>query len=181
MLNTQSKELLDRIKGNDQFALKQLFQQHYAGVAQAIYRLVKERNLAEDLAQNVFIRFWEKREQLQVNSSLKAYLHRMAVNEALAHLRKIHRLDPREEVPDTATETSGEDQFLQEELKDHIRAAIDTLPPRCRLIFQLSRFEELTYKEIAEKLEVSIKTVENQMGKALRLLRERLHGYLESS
>jgi RNA polymerase sigma-70 factor (ECF subfamily) len=103
----------------------------------------------------------------------------MAINEALGHLRKnkvyIEELDPqtnKELAPDV------EKQLLHSELENEIRAAIDNLPPRCRTVFQLSRFEELTYQEIADKMEISIKTVENQMGKALRVLREQLQQYL---
>jgi RNA polymerase sigma-70 factor (ECF subfamily) len=67
---------------------------------------------------------------------------------------------------------------LQSELQDNVNKAIDSLPPKCRAIFQLSRYEELTYKEIAIKLDISVKTVENQMGRALRILRIKLRGYL---
>ena len=73
---------------------------------------------------------------------------------------------------------SGESEMLQSELQKNVTDAINSLPPKCRAIFQLSRFEDLTYKEIAAKLDISVKTVENQMGKALRVLRGKLRGYL---
>ena len=145
-----------------------------------MHRFIRDRATVEDLAQNVLIRFWEKRHQINITSSLKAYLHRMAVNEALGYIRK-HKKVIEEEF--TATTPIGstdsvEDEFLHTELEGKITTAINSLPPKCRAIFQLSRFEDLTYKEIAKKLGISVKTVENQMGKALRVLREKMKDYL---
>lgn len=172
-------QILNRLRNDDQSALQELFDQCYLPVCTTIRRFIKDHALVEDLAQEVFVRFWEKRNTLQINSSLNGYLRRMAINEALGYLRKnkvhIEELDPqtnKELAPDV------EKQLLHSELEDKIRAAIDNLPPRCRTVFQLSRFEELTYQEIADKMEISIKTVENQMGKALRVLREQLKQYL---
>ncbi|MCB0643473.1 MAG: RNA polymerase sigma-70 factor [Phaeodactylibacter sp.] len=178
MSDQQAQELLRRIQADDQTALKQLFRECYRDVYGAILRLVRDTALSNDLAQNVFVRFWEKRQKLEVTSSLSAYLRRMAINEAIAHLRKVKRLEPVEEVPETGNAHTGEDTLIGMELQDNIHQAIDTLPPKCKLIFKLSRFEELSYREIAEQLELSVKTVENQMGKALRLLREQLKEYL---
>lgn len=173
------KQILERLRRDDQSALQELFHRCYLPVCTTIRRFIQDHGLVEDLAQEVFVRFWEKRHSLQINSSLNGYLRRMAINEALGYLRRnkvfIEKLDPasnRELAPDV------ERQLLHSELEDEIRAAIDKLPPRCRTVFQLSRFEELTYQEIADKMDISIKTVENQMGKALRVLREQLQQYL---
>lgn len=174
-------DLNARIRTNDKAALKELFEEHYRTVCAAIHRLVGERGVTEDLAQQVFIRFWEKREQIEINSSASAYLHRMAVNEALAWLRSKKNRQPEEITTATAFPPSadGEEVFLNNELNDQIHLAVNTLPPRCRTVFQLSRFEEMSYQEIADRMEISVKTVEHQMGKALRVLRERLKSYLE--
>lgn len=173
------KQILKRLRNDDQSALQELFDRCYLPVCTTIRRFVPDHALVEDLAQEVFVRFWEKRHKLQINSSLNGYLRRMAINEALGHLRRrkvfIEELDPKmnnELAPDV------ERQLLHSELEDEIRAAIDKLPPRCKTVFQLSRFEEMTYREIADEMEISIKTVENQMGKALRVLRKELHQYL---
>jgi RNA polymerase sigma-70 factor (ECF subfamily) len=181
MTNERSDDILTQLRTGDRLALQTIFQQQYGMVCSVIYRLIKDNNTAEDLAQEVFVRFWEKREQIQITSSLPAYLRRMAINEALGYLRRNKHLHDEEITPQyTDNQTSGdaEIQYLQSELEQNVRAAINTLPPKCRTVFQLSRFEELTYQEIADQLGISIKTVENQMGKALRLLRERLKGYL---
>lgn len=173
-------DLWNRIQAGDKSALKALFELHYPGICQTIHRYVADRALVEDLAQEVFVRFWEKRQQITITVSVQAYLRRMAVNEALAWLRR-HKHWEEELTPDMSAglDHSAEDQFMHGEMQRSIAEAIDTLPPKCRTVFQLSRFEELTYQEIADQMGISIKTVENQMGKALRLLRERLKAYLE--
>ena len=138
--------------------------------------MVRQSDIAEDLAQDVFVRLWEKRESLNITSSIGAYLRRMAINEGISHLRKNKKVSFEEFDKSQHADVvmSAEDAYLGQELKHKIQSAIDTLPPRCRIIFQLSRHEELTYKEIAQKLDISVKTVENQMGKALKILRELL-------
>jgi RNA polymerase sigma-70 factor (ECF subfamily) len=172
--------ILNRLKSDDKSVLKDIFQQHYSPVCAAMYRYILDRNLVEDLAQNVFIRLWEKRQTINITSSLGAYLRRMAINEALGHLRKYKNVHIEEITPITPVKQTEntEEQYLHKELQEQITDAINTLPPKCRRVFQLSRFEDLTYREIATKLDVSVKTVENQMGKALRVLRERMKRYL---
>ncbi|NBC06620.1 MAG: RNA polymerase sigma-70 factor [Bacteroidetes bacterium] len=181
MAPAEEQALLDRLKADDRTALRDLFKAHYPMVCQAIYRLLQDRSTTEDLAQEVFLRFWEKRHKIEVSTSLPAYLRRMAVNEGLGYLRKTKRWSDNELEAEQgpAANDSAEAQYLQGELEQHITAAIHSLPPKCRTVFQLSRFEELTYQEIAEQMGISIKTVENQMGKALRVLRKRLQHYLQ--
>lgn len=181
MLNEQLDDVLQRLQNGDRSALQVLFHQHHGMVCGVIHRFIQDHSTVEDLAQEVFVRFWEKREQIQINSSLQAYLRRMAINEALGYLRRSKHLYDEEITPQvTATGMDGsvEEKYLHTELEQSVRDAIDTLPPKCRTVFQLSRFEEMTYLEIADQMGISIKTVENQMGKALRVLRERLKGYL---
>lgn len=179
-MSDETNEILLRLQSDDKAYMKEVFHNHYSMVCKTIYRFVNDQSLSEDLAQEVFIRLWQKRHQLNINQSFAAYIRRMAINEALGHIRKnkkvhIDELNPGQH---DGVEEGIEEKYLYGELKGRIKAAIDELPPRCRAVFQLSRFEELTYKEIAEKLDISIKTVENQMGKALKILREKLKGYL---
>ena len=175
------EEILRQLQTDDDTVLKSLFQQHYLSVCKSIHRLVRDKATTEDIAQGVFIKFWEKRKQLNITSSVAAYLHRMGMNEAISFLRRKKYFEPEEVIEHAVPNNlySGEEQLLQTELQEKITEAINSLPPKCRAIFQLSRFEGLTYQQIATKLDLSIKTVENQMGKALRVLRERMKGYLE--
>jgi RNA polymerase sigma-70 factor (ECF subfamily) len=172
-------DTINRLRKDDKNVLHELFELYYQPVCSAIFRYIKDKALVEDMAQNVFIRFWEKRHTIEVNSSFSAYLRRMAINEALAHLRKQKHYEE-EFNPNMVTEVDRgvEQQYLHSELQQNVTDAINTLPPKCKIVFQLSRHEGLTYREIAERMEISVKTVENQMGKALRILREELKGYL---
>jgi len=169
-----------QLKANDQSAFQEIFRQHYPSACKAIRRFIRELSTVEDLAQDVFVRFWEKRHQIEIKSSIGAYIHRMAINEALSFLRKQKKFqqDNIDDFSFSNNESSSIEVMEGEELQIKIKRAIDSLPPKCRTVFLLSRHEELSYKEIAAKLEISIKTVENQMGKALRVLRERMKGYL---
>ncbi len=173
-------QLFEQMRRGDRSALQAIFEKHYDMVFSVILRLAKDKDLAEDLAQDVFVRFWEKRSRIQINSSLGAYLRRMAINEALGYLRKNGKYF-QESIDDhtpTSALRSSEDDYLHQELQQKVQQAILMLPPKCRLVFQLSRQEELTYQEIADKMDISVKTVENQMSKALKILRRELQHYL---
>ncbi|MCB0637788.1 MAG: RNA polymerase sigma-70 factor [Lewinella sp.] len=180
MENPNHQSWLAQLQTDDRSALRTIFDAQYEDVCRVIFRFVHDPGLSEDLAQEVFVRLWEKRRDIHIDSNLPAYLRRMAANEALAHLRKKTRYLA-DELPTHLpghTTAAADEQYEATELSGLITRAIDGLPPRCRTIFQLSRFEELTYQEIADQLELSIKTVENQMGKALKILREKLGGYI---
>lgn len=168
------------LRSNDPAALRDIFEEHYESVCRTVHRFIKDRSQTEDIAQTVFIKLWEKRDRIDIDVSLPAYIHRMAINEALMHLRKLNRRSETELHDNLPPETTEgvEKEYLQTELQEHITSAIDTLPPKTRTVFMLSRFEDLTYREIADKMDISIKTVENQMGRALRILREKMKGYL---
>jgi RNA polymerase sigma-70 factor (ECF subfamily) len=165
--------LSQRLKANDQSAFQTVFQMHYASVCKTIRRFIHDTNTVEDLAQDVFVRFWERRHQIEVKTSFGAYLYRMGVNEALTYIRKQKRFQEDDIDGFSFSDNSSSAIQVMEgaELKVKIKAAIDSLPPKCRTVFLLSRQEEMSYKEIADKLEISIKTVENQIGKALKVMR----------
>ncbi|MEM1217152.1 MAG: RNA polymerase sigma-70 factor [Bacteroidota bacterium] len=180
MENLLHQDWLTRIRSGDQRALQAVFDQQYEAVCRAIFRFVQDPGLSEDLAQEVFVRFWDKRNNIQIDSNLSAYLRRMAVNEALGYLRKKSRFVA-DELPlhlPGKQAASADEALANQELSQRIQHAVASLPPRCRAVFQLSRFEDKTYQQIATHLDISPKTVENQMGKALRILREKLGDYL---
>lgn len=177
---TGDQELLRQLQRGEERAIEAVFRQHYAWVCRSVLRIIPDEGIAEDIAQDVFYELYRKRGNLNIQSSLKAYLRRAAVNRALNYLRdqKI-RFAEEGAAPVQESYLAGAQQLIEaEQLQSRIDQAIDGLPARCRVIFVLSRFEELSYKEIAENLEISPKTVENQIAKALRLLREALAAYL---
>lgn len=173
--------VLAALSKGEEWALDNLFRAHYTYLCQAVFRVLGDRNLAEDLVQEVFYEVWRKRATLTINQSLRAYLKRAAVNRTLNYIRDQRLIvDDESAMPfDLASDQVGAVAQLEaEELQTQIEAAISDLPERCRLIFGLSRFEEMSNKEIAAQLAISVKTVENQMTKALRLLREKLTPYM---
>lgn len=182
-MESSSRELLSKLKNNDDNALKIIFSTHYAPVFQVIRRIITDSSTCEDLAQEVFVKFWEKRHQIEIQGEIAPYLHRMAVNEALGYLRKKKKFitEDIEDQYDLASEgADASELYAHKELQTAVDNAMDKLPPKCRTVFMLSRFEGLSYKEIGTEMNISVKTVENQMGKALRLMRVYLSKYLTS-
>ena len=131
--------------------------------------------------QEMFFNFWQKKEKLDINISIEAYLFRSVRNSCLNYLKHLkireeHRLATNQEL--RKKEQEVHDNVVALELQEQIENVIDQLPPERKKIFKMSRYEELKYKEIAEKLNLSVKTVEAQMGKALKHLRLHLADYL---
>jgi RNA polymerase sigma-70 factor (ECF subfamily) len=136
---------------------------------------------AEEMVQQVFLKLWERKERIEINTSIQAYLYRSVYNESMNFLKheKVKQAHV-SFVKHTTTESSNSHHknIDTKELEGKIRVALNKLPEQCRTVFQLSRFEELKYREIAERLQLSVKTVENQMGKALKIMRTELAAYL---
>lgn len=174
------RELLARLRTGDTSAFDAIFRAHYALLVRVGESMLRERATAEEIAQDVMLELWRRREQLDVTDSVRGYVLQATRNRALNHLR--HRAIERRSEPqliESAARAPLADAATREsELEAAIRAAIAELPDRCRTVFELSRGEGLKYAEIATRLGISVKTVEVQMGKALRLLRERLKPWL---
>jgi len=176
-------ELVRRIRAGDERALEVVFRSHYAGMASFVQRFVRSPDLAEELVQDVFLKLWTKREQLAEIETLRTYLFRAARNTALNYLRRV-KLERRwaEEQgtdADPPAAFAADDDTVEQEVAAAVKQAIDRLPPRCREIFLMSRDGGLTYAEIARSLDISVKTVETQMGRALKSLRASLHHFRE--
>lgn len=140
-------------------------------------RFMDTREDAEEITQEVFVKFWEKCDTLSPDSSIKSYLYRSVHNSCLNAIKHEKVKDSYRQYMVQFMESSSESVIEPEdpdELRARIVGEIDNLPPRCSEIFKLSRFEGLKYQEIAEHLGISVKTVEVQMGKALKVLREKL-------
>ncbi|MBR9921947.1 MAG: RNA polymerase sigma-70 factor [Bacteroidetes bacterium] len=177
------QELMRALAKGQEEAMEVIFRKYYTGICQAAYRILPDPAVAEDLAQDVLLELWRRRDELHISGSISAYLRRAVVNRALNYIRD-QRLKLKE--GEDAINDSGEDAkavalLESKDLEKQIDQAIENLPDRCRLVFVLSRFEELTYAEIAEKLDISVKTVENQISKALKLLRKALAPYTDKN
>lgn len=162
------------IAAGDRSAFEALFRLHYGPLCAFAAHYVKDVDKAEDLVQDLFFRLWMDRERTKVTSSLKAYLFRSVRNRCLNALKvqgRVRSINDEVDVPADPEERSEED-FTERTARVH--AAIEGLPEERRKVFKLSRYEGLKYQEIADRLGISVKTVENQMGKALKTLREEL-------
>jgi RNA polymerase sigma-70 factor, ECF subfamily len=157
-----------------------LFMRHHKELIGLSYNIVRDRDAAKDIVQEVFVKLWKNKDSLEFNEKIKHYLFKATAHTSLNHLRsqrKYYRLEDFEQVKDLAVQ-SGSETVTFRELELRSRQAIDRLPPQCKAIFILSRHEGLKYQEIADTLGLSIKTVENQMGIALEKLREDLKPFL---
>ena len=169
------------LRNGDETIFEEVFRSYYPALCRYARSILNEPEAAEEAVQQTFIAVWEKRENIHFSVSLKAYLYRAVHNRCLNEIekqkvRREYAADHMQQ-PETAAMPADAPQ-RQKELQTLIREAIDRLPEQCGKIFRLSRFEEMKYAEIAEHLGISVKTVENQMGKALRLMREELKEYL---
>lgn len=175
------QEWLNLLRTDSEKALEVLFSTYYAYVCKAVYKILPDPTIAEDIAQEVFMEVWRRRASFTINQSLKAYLRRAAVNRSLNYIRdnkiKFEEEDKAENVQ--VQQPLAQVRIEADELQQLIDESIDQLPERCRLVFVLSRFEDMTYKEIGDQLGISVKTVENQISKALAMLRKNLGPYLE--
>lgn len=161
---------------------EQLFKEHFKSLYAYAFTILKNEAIAEETVQHVFYKIWEKKVPETIQTSLKAYLYKAVYHESLNYL-KHQKIKARYHVHVMHQSKNHIDQgasrkILVKELEEKIRDAMNALPQQCRTIFQLSRFEGLKYQEIADQLGISIKTVENQMGKALKQLRVKLIDYL---
>jgi RNA polymerase sigma-70 factor (ECF subfamily) len=179
-MDQRELDIIKRLNTSDEGVIKVLFDEYYEYLCRSIYRVVPDASISEDIVQEVFMELWKKRETININTSIKAYLRRSALNRALNYLRKNKvRFEEEVDIPDLGShDTGGQANLEATELEQRIHRIIDALPERCRIIFGMSRFEEMSYKEIAEALDISVKTVENQMSKALKILRVKLEPYL---
>lgn len=169
------------LKTHDQKALKILFDLYHAPLCLLAFRMVGDKDQAKDIVQEVFIKLWKNRQRLDITCSLYAYLKRATVNTALNYIESTSRLKKesleKSDLIAHARDTTDQ-KLAYDELKEKTDDAIRKLPPRTRTVFTLIRSEEMSYKEVAETLGISLKAVEKEMMRALKLLREALKDYL---
>ena len=170
-------EIIGRIRRGDVGQFELLFRSSYVSLVRYAKTLIKDHDTAEEIVQDLFFRLWKDKEKLNIESSLNGYLFRSVHNKCL-HYIEHNRVVERhaEEVLYQQSESleSPSDILNYKELQEKVARILERLPERCGKIFTMSRFEGLKYSEIAEKLSVSIKTVEANMGRALKEFRKEL-------
>jgi RNA polymerase sigma-70 factor, ECF subfamily len=169
--------LIEQLTAQNELAFEKVFKRYYKALHAYAYTIVKNEDVADDMVQQVFYRMWNSAERVNIQSSIAAYLYRAVYNESLNYVKhqKIVLAHQKETAPYMKSERdTAAGKIIHKELEQKLRQALNALPEQCRTVFQLSRFENLKYQEIAEQLGISVKTVENQMGKALKIMRVQL-------
>lgn len=166
--------------GVSKTAFEEVFKAHFKALHAYACTLLRVEAQAEELVQQVFYKLWLKKDEVHIRQTLQAYLYQSVYNECLNYLKhqKVRKAHQVHTLHTTAEGQVPDQDMANRELKEKIHEALSRLPEQCRTIFQMSRFEDLKYREIAEQLRLSVKTVENQMGKALKLMRQHLAEYL---
>lgn len=180
MENDDEKFLIQRLKEDDIKALEVIFNRHYSNLYKYLLLIFKSQLLVDHIAQDIFIYLWENRKSIEIKTSLESYLYSAGRYQAINQLRNKKRHEKLEQIlVETQDEENSSPFSLLEsrELEQIIDEAVSSLPERCQQIFRLSREEEMTYKEIAEVLHLSVNTVENQMSIAFKKLRNVLRPF----
>lgn len=156
-----------------------IFRKHYKALCAQANAYVSDPDLAQSLVQECFIRLWEKRRKATSIDNLSSYLSFMVRNICIDHLRKEQRLKSFDhKLPERPDSQQSDTLVLSREFEEKMVAALATLPGRCRMAFEYSRFENMTYAEIAKEMNISVKAVEGLISRSLKLLRSELKDYL---
>ncbi len=169
---------VDQITEGDHRSFEKLFKSYYLPLTRFSWRYVGSKAIAEELVQEIFFEIWEDRKNLNIVESVRSYLYKAVKHRSLNHL-KHQRVKSEYDTKWMAkkkekTTIEYEDSARIEQIKEAIEKAIEELPPRSKMTYKLHRYDGLTYQEIADVMDVSVKTVESQMTRTLKMLRERL-------
>ncbi len=170
-----NSELLRRLRAGDEDAYGTIYRTWYEPMRRIAERMLRDNDAAEEVVQDVMLELWRRREQLVFEGSPQAYLFQSTRNRSLNRLRRA-RVESRDEF-DTDTlpaHSSADADAVGKEMHAAFLEAVASLPPRCKQVFELNRVRGLRYAEVAEELGVTVKAVEAQMGKALKVMRDRL-------
>jgi RNA polymerase sigma-70 factor, ECF subfamily len=174
---TGDNDIIGSIKKGDEEQFELLFRSSYISLVRYAKTLIKDHDTSEEIVQDLFFRLWNDREKLNIESSLNGYLFRSVHNKCLhyvEHKKVVERHAEEMSSQPVTDQESPSDILHYKELQARIAGILEKLPERCGQIFYMSRFEGLKYTEIAEKLSISVKTVESNMGKALKEFRKKL-------
>jgi RNA polymerase sigma-70 factor (ECF subfamily) len=170
-------EIIRRIRQGDKAEFESLFRSSYVSLVRYAKSIIRDHDSAEEIVQDLFFRLWQNREKINIESSLNGYLFRAVHNKCLHYINhlKIVGQHAQETVAEQISKSEDPIDIIRyKELQEKINQILERLPDRCSLIFCMSRFDGLKYNEIAEKLSVSVKTVEANMGRALKEFRKAL-------
>lgn len=172
MIFLEDTELMERLRAGDDLALKVIYKKYWNQLYTSAFKMLQDQQACEDIIQDLFINLWNKREQIEIKASLKSYLFASVRYEVYRQVRHGSvREDIFENIQDRLQTTSEYGNIEHRELLSYINSIVNNLSEKCKVVYKLSREEQLSHKEIATKLDISTKTVENHLNKALRQLR----------
>jgi len=175
------EQLIRKLHAGHESAYEELFRTYYVELSNHAYKYLMDIEVAKEIVQDLFVNIYKKRDKLELNSSLKSYLYRSVHNRCLNHIKAQKTKEKYVayiKYNSTNAENQIENKIYANELESALLNAISQLPPKCRMVFKMNRMEGLTNSEIAEKLELSKRTVETQITKALKILRTKIRPYL---
>ncbi len=176
------RRTIEQLLSGDMATYETVYKTYFKALYIYAYTMLKDETQAEEMVQNLFMKLWDRKEKISIETSLKAYLYKSVYHESLNYMKHLKVKATYEnhatQVMKNVKSESPSHKLMYKNLEDKLRTALNELPEQCRTVFQLSRYEELKYREIAERLQISEKTVENHMGKALRLLRFKLADFI---
>ena len=163
MNKVSSEYIFERIKSGDENLFNQLFDDYYTSLCFFFFCFLQDLDLSRSLVQEVFVNLWVKRDNIDVSHSVKSYLYNSVKNKSIDYIRKEKKKIHIYDFSDDIIQSPFKDLVEEAELNDRINRSINELPEKCKEIFKLCRFDGLKYSQIAEQLDISIKTVEMQM------------------
>lgn len=177
MQELSADHFFELIRTKPEEALQSLYASYYSVLCNQVYVLLKDKEAAEDIVQEVISDLWLKKDIIVIQQTVFPYLKRACRNRALNYIRDHKKWENEsEEMLLIFDNNINKDVELEtQELQKVITLTIAQLPEKCRIVFSLSRFEDMTYQDIADHLQISIKTVENHISKALKILREKIY------
>jgi RNA polymerase sigma-70 factor, ECF subfamily len=181
LLEYNEQQFVFALREGNEMVFESVFKDYYNRLCNYAFGFVDDSDEAEEMVQNTFLNIWESREKIEIHTSIKSYLYRSVQNNCLNRIKheKVRQTygNYQQHHAESFAESASQ-LVISHELQNQISEAFKSMPPQCRTVFELSRYENLTYAEIAEQLGISIKTVDKHMIKALKIMRDHLKEYL---
>lgn len=170
-MEVEQKDILQSLKEGSREAFDTIFRSYYKYLFTIGYTYLKDEHLAKDIVQDVLMDLWNRREKIEIEYSIKYFLRRAVINGSLASLRKTRRISYDITPISENIAVDDNDKLAYKEMFQIVKDSIISLSEKCQIVYRLSRDEGLSHKEIAERLDISTKTVENHITKALKTIR----------
>jgi len=171
--------ILHKLKAGDEDSFNFIFSNYYRGMVLFAMDYIPDQDKAEEIVQGIFVKLWEDREKIEIKNSLKSYIFKTVQNKCLDNIKHNNiRIKVEGDIFASASSQTAENDFLSFDLHEKVEFSINNLPETVKKIFKMSRFENKKYREIADTLNISIKTVEANIGKALSILRQDLKDWI---